>query len=140
MPESESLSRRLPGVSSSVGLARAALRGFLGETPRTHDAELLVSELATNSVRHSASRDEGGEFELRIEAKGGRLRIEVVDQGRPVRSALAVAVGEKPGPADYRESGRGLVLVDGLSDTWGYERHPDHALYWAELWIDEEAR
>jgi serine/threonine-protein kinase RsbW len=126
MPEPEYLSRILAGQPSSVSEARSALCGFLGATPRTDDAELIVSELATNAVRHSASRD--GTYELRLEAKPGRLRIEVLDRGGSARAAV---LGE-PG-----ESGRGLLIVEALADDWGQEGRAGLTVWWAELWTEE---
>lgn len=136
MPEPGILSRTLAGQPSSVLQARRALRGFLGDTPRTDDAELIVSELAANAVRHSASREQDGEFEIRLEAKIGWLRIEVIDQG-----ALAAAVAPEVSDdsiGHYRESGRGHLLVDALADEWGYEQEPGFGRFWAELWTDKE--
>jgi anti-sigma regulatory factor (Ser/Thr protein kinase) len=129
MPEPDILSRILAGHPSSVPAARSAVRGFLGQHARTDDAALVVSELATNAVRHSASRD--GTYELRLEVKPGRLRIEVVDQGAPAQVAV---VGE-PG-----ESGRGLLIVEALADDWGHEGRSGLRVWWAELWADEDGR
>lgn len=139
MPETGTLSRILPGQSSSVPFARSETRGFLGNAPRTDDAELIVSELATNAVRHSLSREADGQFELRLEARPGWLRIEVVDQGPPHRpgSAAAAVVEKQAGALDDRESGRGLEIVDALADKWGHEQRPEQALWWAELWTEE---
>lgn len=161
MPESGSLSCTLAGEPSSVSLARAQTRRFTGDTPRTEDVELIVSELATNAVRHSASRHNGGEYELRLEARPGRLRIEVVDQGEPTRSAPAGRGEEVVGPtyqlelddvpagkwgqegepdeavAYHRESGRGLEIVDALADKWGHDQEQDRAVWWAEVGWEE---
>lgn len=126
MPEPEILSRTLAGQPSSVPRARHAARGFLGQHARTDDAVLVVSELATNAVRHSASQDDT--YELRLEVKPGQLRIEVVDQGAAVRAAVS---GE-PG-----ESGRGLKIVDALADDWGHEGRGALMVWWAELWTEE---
>lgn len=128
MPENISLA--LPGVPSAVSQARHAVREFLLEhgSPRVDDAELVASELATNAVRHSRSREDG-EFDLRLDLKPGSLRLEVSDQGPPTRVA---AGAQEPG-----ESGRGLLLVDAIADDWGHEQHQDRAIWWAELWMEE---
>jgi anti-sigma regulatory factor (Ser/Thr protein kinase) len=65
-----------------VGIARAALAGWLGGCPQADEAILIVSEFATNAVLHSASRH-GGAFTLRAEVGQDRLRIEVEDAGGP---------------------------------------------------------
>ena len=67
---------------------------------------LIVSELATNSIRHA-----GTGFELEIDVTEERIRIAVTDTGAgepKVRS---------PKPSDT--SGRGLRIVELLADEWG---------------------
>lgn len=137
MPESGSLSRVLAGEPSSVRVARAETRAFVGDAPRADDAELIVSELATNAVRHSSSRHDGGEYELRLLARPGWLRIEVVDQGEPTRSIPAGHRDEAIGTAYHRESGRGLEIVDALADKWGHDQETDRAVWWAEVGADQ---
>ncbi|WOI63642.1 ATP-binding protein [Streptomyces fradiae] len=68
----------------------------------TDDAELVVSELVTNAVRHGA-----GPVGLRVALGVGELRIEVRD-GSSIPARLRTA-----DPAD--ESGRGLFLVDAVA-------------------------
>ena len=69
-----------PAEPRQVGVARAALAGWLEGWPRADDAILIASEFATNAVRHSASRH-GGSFTVRAEAGQDRVRIEVEDAG-----------------------------------------------------------
>ena len=73
------ISITLPGFSCMVAVARLAARALLPGNPRADDAELIVSELAINAIRHSTSR--GGTFELTLDLAPGRLRIEVKDGG-----------------------------------------------------------
>jgi anti-sigma regulatory factor (Ser/Thr protein kinase) len=73
-----------PAEPRQVGLARAALAGWLGGCPQADEAVLVASEFAANSVLHSASRY-GGAFILRAEVGQDRLRIEVEDGGGPWR-------------------------------------------------------
>ena len=73
-----------PAEPRQVGLARAALAGWLGGCPQAGEAILIASEFATNSVLHSSSR-RGGAFTLRAEVSRDRLRIEVEDGGGPWR-------------------------------------------------------
>ncbi|HWF54068.1 MAG TPA: ATP-binding protein [Solirubrobacteraceae bacterium] len=99
--------RRDPG---SVGAARRFAADVLRrESPDALEAiVLMVSELATNSVRHA-----GTGFRLTIHQDPGRVRVEVTDAagGRPrMRS---------PGPEE--PNGRGLRIVDMLSDRWGVD-------------------
>lgn len=135
MPEPEILSRTVAGKPSSVPAARAALRAFLGPGPRTDDAALIVSELATNAVRHSNSRD--GTFELRLRARDGRLLIEVIDEGAATAATPAGEPDESLGEPRLRESGRGLLIVESLADRWGQDRDGARAMWWAELWTEK---
>ena len=76
-----------PAEPWQVGLARAALAGWLGGCPQADEAILVASEFATNSVRHSASRH-GGAFILRAEVGRDRLpRSWVTFLGRTVAEA-----------------------------------------------------
>ena len=72
-----------PAEPRQVGLARAALAGWLGGGPRADEAILVASEFATNSVLHSSSRC-GGAFTLRAEVHPDCLRIDDVHD--PVRA------------------------------------------------------
>ncbi|MFJ8634369.1 ATP-binding protein [Streptomyces sp. NPDC093568] len=107
---------QLPRHPASVGLARRRVRDHLadwGHGPRDtalEDAVLLVSELATNVVRHGPSLER--EFEVAVTALAdGSCLIEVSDEGR-LEPRLRV-VGEGA------EAGRGLHLVESLAAAWG---------------------
>ncbi|WP_031483666.1 ATP-binding protein [Streptomyces bicolor] len=82
-------------------------------------AELLVSELATNALLHSASR-----FRLTLFAAHGILRCEVRDAGRRVPTVL---------DAGGSESGRGMFLVDALARRWGCHQDGTGKTVWFEL-------
>ena len=75
-------------------------------------AVLLTSELVTNAIGHEA----GQTVTLAITCSRGQLRVDVHDTSR----SLPVLV---EAPADA-ETGRGLMLVATLSDTWGIYRTP----------------
>lgn len=95
------------------------------------DAQLLVSELFTNAVRHTASE----KVSCMLWLSGLRLRLEVADQGggaQPVRPPDDDAFDTDG------ESGRGLLLVSALADSWGVRPeggghdNGGHAV-WAEM-------
>jgi anti-sigma regulatory factor (Ser/Thr protein kinase) len=100
-------------------LRRLALPGSLGD-----DAELLVSELVTNSVRHAGLRPDDL---IRITAdwSGDRLNVAV----RGGRGVPPAAVTGSIRPAPGAESGWGLYLVDRLASRWGTAAGG----YWFEL-------
>jgi two-component sensor histidine kinase len=75
-----------------------------------HDTVLLLaSELVTNAVRHAATP-----FELTVSVNGRGVVVAVVDQDRRHPPRLC-----DPGPEDTH--GRGLRIVEELSESWGTE-------------------
>lgn len=71
-------------------------------------ATLLTSELVTNAIRHEI----GEHVMLVITSGDGQLRIDVHDTS---------TCGPVPVDAPTEsEAGRGLMLVDSLSDDWGF--------------------
>ncbi|MFF4401515.1 ATP-binding protein [Streptomyces sp. NPDC001480] len=87
-------------------IVRAGLTHW-GRPDFAETAELLLTELATNALRHASGVDVG----VRVYLQGDHLVIEVND-GSPHRPVRRCA-----GPAE--ESGRGLLLVQSLADAWG---------------------
>lgn len=84
---------------------------------------LVVSELATNAVRHGS-----GEMEVRLHPDGQQVRVEVLDDGgRPIPEPIGAPPLESIG-------GRGLHLVRSVSRAWGsgYDAR-GRTLVWAEL-------
>lgn len=88
--------------------------------PRYEDVVLVVSELVSNSVRHSEST----EIDLTVRAEDGHIRVEVSDDG--------------PGftPDAPRGEGMGLAIVERLSERWGLVSG-ERFTVWAELARDE---
>ena len=73
---------------------------------------LLVSELSTNAVLHTASGN-GGTFEVAIYSSTRHARIEVHDQGSE-RQPRAQS------PDALAEAGRGVSLVELVASRWGH--------------------
>ena len=100
--------RTFPHEAQSVPAARRFATSVLRDAgPDTLEAvELMVSELATNCIRHT---DSG--FDLTIIRSGRDIRVEATDQagGTPTMGS--------PAPTD--PSGRGLKIIDMLSVRWG---------------------
>ena len=93
---------------------RDAIRSW--QVPVDLDAALLLtSELVTNAVRHEAGHGAQAVV-LAIACSRGRLRVDVHDTSRSLPAVAEV-------PADA-ETGRGLLLVETLSDEWGCYRTP----------------
>ncbi len=114
-PESASAARRL-----TVAVLRAWQMPHVGES-----CELLVSELVGNAVRHTGAQT----FGLRMLRRRGWIRIEVRDPSRALPCLLPVR--------ELDISGRGLFLVDKLSDRWGVDLLPRGKTTWFELRVGE---
>ena len=111
-----------PGVAANARAAIEPLRKTLGDSV-AGDLALLLSELVTNSYRHSGAGDQPIGVDVRI----GRdaVRCEVTDQGR--------GFDGHPVPASERGvGGWGLYIVDELSDRWGVRPGPPSRV-WFEL-------
>jgi anti-sigma regulatory factor (Ser/Thr protein kinase) len=108
--------RLTPGPDAAAAARRALLHLEPDMNPQLlGEVKLLVTELVTNSVRH-AGLDTSGDLQLGVSLDGGRLRVEVADDGRGFRER------ERPEPREDRLGGWGLYLVDRISDRWGVER------------------
>ncbi|MCX4237427.1 ATP-binding SpoIIE family protein phosphatase [Streptomyces ortus] len=106
-----------------AGRARAAVREQLHEwglDSVADTAELLVSELVTNAVRHSHSRP----VDLRL-VRGDTLLCEVADDDHTLPTLLSA------GRLD--EFGRGLRVVSTLAHEWGTSRTGSGKTVWYEL-------
>ncbi|MFB7114472.1 ATP-binding protein [Streptomyces sp. NPDC056190] len=112
-PESAATARRLAQV---VVLRQWGLSPKLAE-----DTVLLVSELVGNAVRHTGARV----FGLRMRRRRGWLRVEVRDPSRGLPCLMPVQ--------ELDISGRGLFLVDRLSDRWGVDLLPRGKTTWFEM-------
>lgn len=107
---------RLPRHPASVGLARRRVRdhlkdwGHSPDDPALADVVLLVSELATNAVRHGPLHER--EFEVAVTALAdGSCFIEVSDEGLAAPRLRPVS--------EWEETGRGLHLVESVAVAWG---------------------
>jgi anti-sigma regulatory factor (Ser/Thr protein kinase) len=101
----------LPMNVAAPGAARAFARasGCTDHATQILDAALLViSELVTNSVLYGQPQ-----LLIALECELGSLRVRVRD------GSSVVPRPRRAGDAD--ESGRGLALVEQLSDAWGVE-------------------
>lgn len=110
-------------VSAARANVRATLRGW-ATTELIDVAELLVSELLTNVLLHT-DHDALLTAELAGPLRQRRLRVEVCDQGDLLPRL------RHPGP--LASAGRGLLLLDKLSDAWGVEPLGEGKRTWFEL-------
>ncbi len=122
----------LPPEASSVHSARCFTTGVLtawGLTELVDNMELVVSELATNALRHGLRLEEP-----RCERP---VHMSLVRHGSLVTSAftdpgVSVPTLRYPGPLDT--GGLGLHIVDSLSLRWGWSALAPHGkIVWAVL-------
>ena len=107
--------------ASARALVHDALRDW-GLVAIRDDAALVVTELVTNAITHG-----GSAFRLQLSRTAGAFRIEVIDDGEGT---------PEPQPQDTEaEGGRGIMLVDAMSSSWGVENVPRGKLVWAEIAI-----
>ncbi|MFJ6723327.1 ATP-binding protein [Streptomyces sp. NPDC091281] len=89
----------------------------------TEDAQLCVSELASNVITHVGP---GTPAILAVSMSGPHLRIELHD---PDPRALPTLLS----PTTDTEHGRGMTLIAALAVRWGVETGADHKVTWCEL-------
>ncbi|WP_019072849.1 ATP-binding protein [Streptomyces hokutonensis] len=90
----------------------------------TYEVRLCATELVTNVIDHVG---EGTPVTVRVlDADDGHTRVEVTD---PDPRALPVLL--RAGATD--EHGRGMALLDALTQRWGVEQGADRKTVWCEL-------
>lgn len=119
-----SVSREFPAHVRSPRAARTlvaeTLRGWGYEGRLLYEAQLVVSELATNAVVYSHNQ-----FSVLVGAEGPAVRISVRDLS---------SVKPVPRPTDPDAvAGRGLQLVGAIANDWGTDMGRDGKTVWAEL-------
>jgi anti-sigma regulatory factor (Ser/Thr protein kinase) len=120
----------LGALAGAVPCARLHVRQLLWEwgiREAADDVELLVSELVTNALHASLAMRQALPIRLWLLSNETRVVISVWD-GNP-RPPLRANV------ADDAESGRGLVLVEALSDRWDWfaDKGMGGKVVWCEL-------
>lgn len=125
---------RLPAEPEGVRVARRAVDGISAPVSdeQRDDLRLLVSEVATNAIRHGGSTSASSEpiIRLRFGVDSGYLRVEVHDRGPGFVPA--------PREPDARlDSGWGVHFVRTLADRWGSGRDETGAwIVWFEFGVD----
>ncbi len=113
----------LAADTRSAASARAFVRdtlsdwGFQRVEP---EASLAVSELVTNAVVHAESAPS-----VTLVNLGGSIRIKVRD------SEPGLPRVEHPRQTDTH--GRGMVMVEALSSSWGVEIAPPGKIVWLDI-------
>ena len=117
----------LAGRAERARAARSFVSEVLGSGHPYRDAAiLLVSEIFSNSIRHSRSGAPGETVTVAVISGGGIVRVEVTNRAGPGTPVL------RPASRDA-EGGRGLQLVAGLATRWGWRRRGGRIVTWFEL-------
>ncbi|MGI5460074.1 SpoIIE family protein phosphatase [Streptomyces sp. CA-249302] len=105
-------------------MIRAAVRAW-GAKDRADEVELVADELITNALMHT----EGAAIvTLRVlTGSERRLRVEVEDSSS--------ALPRRREAGEQGVSGRGLMLVDLLTDVWGVEARGGGKCVWCEFMV-----
>jgi anti-sigma regulatory factor (Ser/Thr protein kinase) len=123
----------LTALPSAMSWARGMLRQMLCEwqLERMSDTVLLLmSELVTNAVKASGDGTCGGHLSRQMIA----LTVRRTDASLLMEVWDANPAPPVPREADVtRECGRGLLVVETLSDNWGHHAEGDGKVVWCEV-------
>ncbi|MFD4881161.1 ATP-binding protein [Kitasatospora sp. NPDC058402] len=126
MPKSQKVQPTTAAVRSARLWVMRAARSWpeLLSEKSLRDVELCTAELITNAVEHTGKR-----CRVTVRWTGVRLRVEVADRSPqpPVRSAAD----------DMATGGRGLLLVEALTHSWGWYPAEEGKVVWFEAAPDQ---
>jgi len=107
--------RLILNTSAAPSIARRYVGEALDDLPRdiVEPVSLMVSELASNCVQHAET-----DFTVSIERTEREIRVDVADTG-----GGGVAPRD---PQGTEATGRGLRIVEQLSDAWGVTKPVGH--------------
>ena len=110
----------LAPTTENIPRARHFVDDALPDTCWADDVTLLVSELASNAVRHARTP-----FTISVGCDGTAVRVEVSDLSPelPVRRV----------PTVEAVTGRGLMIVEALATSWGVEPDGSGKTVWFEI-------
>ncbi|MGW1604583.1 ATP-binding protein [Streptomyces eurythermus] len=105
-------------------------RDILRDSPLADDAELIVSELSTNAIRHTASGWEPDSFHLAVAVSAQVIAVSVTGDGG---AATAPKVEHQD---ENAERGRGLGMVSALAHRVVVHKTDQGHTVTAELYAD----
>jgi anti-sigma regulatory factor (Ser/Thr protein kinase) len=117
----------LPGAVPCARLHARQLMWEWGLTRLSESAELVVSELLTNAMHASRAMEPITPVRLWLLADKARVLILVWDASPQAPARMSIS--------EDAESGRGLLLVETISDRWDWYFPQDMGgkVVWAEL-------
>ncbi|MEU8145107.1 ATP-binding protein [Nonomuraea sp. NPDC048901] len=124
----------LPGVAQSVAVARHCVVEMLAAAGHRglEEVQLIVSELTSNALIHTASGLHGGVVTVEVIAVDTEIvRVEVTDDG-------ADTVPRSRASGDDDCHGRGLWLVEQIALKWGVRLlGAGQRAVWAEMFTGQ---
>ncbi len=87
------------------------IKGFVNEKDLLFEIKLILNELVLNSAIHGNELDDGKKVNLELQIDNDKLKLEIKDEGEGFVYDKTIY-----DPLELKASGRGLVIVDGLSD------------------------
>jgi len=123
--------RVTPGDPEALAGARRMIRtavGAWGAGDRADEIELVADEMITNVLMHT----EGAAVVTLRALTGGepRVRVEVED--------TSSALPRRREAGESGVSGRGLLLIETLTDVWGVEARGGGKCVWCEFVVEKE--
>lgn len=120
---------RVPWATSAVSRVRRALVSDLRDRAVSaavvDEAEIVVSELLSNAIRHARPLSDGT-LRVHWRVKKSVVEVEVTDGGS--------ASSPRPAPRSlWAPSGRGLRIVRALAHEWGVSEDRAGTTVWASL-------
>ena len=125
----DGLRMQLGSGPDAAAEARRAITGLRADLdpPLMETLRLLVTELVTNSVRHT----DCDSVTLRVAIGKGAVLTEVSDQGPSFDAAAELAAEQLPDRG--ADGGWGLFLVQRLARDWGVSQDAGSKRVWFEL-------
>jgi serine/threonine-protein kinase RsbW len=115
-------------MSSAVDVRRAVvleLKRLEVDATVVDEAEIVISELISNAVRHASPLPDGT-IRVSWTLRGGVVEVEVTDGGGPTTP--------RPAPHSvWSDNGRGLRIVRSLAHEWGVLEDPAGRTVWVSL-------
>ena len=120
---SAAASRTFARRAEEVPVARRFVRDLLAGHPACVEAELLTCELVTNAVQHAVG---AAGVTVAVTCRGPVVHVDVIDDDRTGLPHWREAGGQD-------EGGRGFLLVNEISQRWGFLRERASTCVWFEL-------
>ena len=94
------------------------IKSFISKEDLLQEVKLILNELVLNSAIHGNELDEKKKVELKLEINKQAMKLIVKDEG-----VGFLYDNTDYNPLELKSSGRGLIIVDGLSDEFYVNRN-----------------